>query len=81
MRVHWHRQDLRAADNKGLAAAAENRALPVFVFDPDVMAHGAPPRMAFLLDALASLRETYREHGSDLRVAPSDQQVDRKSVV
>ena len=72
MRVHWHRQDLRAADNKGLAAAAEDRALPAFVFDPDVMAHGAPPRMAFLLDALASLRETYREHGSDLLVARGD---------
>lgn len=41
---------------------------PVFVFDPDVLEHAAPPRVAFLLDALESLRERYREHGSDLLV-------------
>jgi deoxyribodipyrimidine photo-lyase len=68
MRLHWHRSDIRASDNEGLAAAAEGEVLPVFVFDPDVMNHGSPPRMAFLLDALASLRETYRERGSDLLV-------------
>ena len=78
MRVHWHRSDIRASDNQGLAAAAESEdegegeALPVFVFDPDVMDHGSPPRMAFLLDALASLRETYRERGSDLLVTRGD---------
>jgi deoxyribodipyrimidine photo-lyase len=72
MRVHWHRRDLRTADNKGLAAAAESEALPVFVFDPEILDHGAPPRVAFLLDALSSLRETYREYGSDLLIAQGD---------
>ena len=72
MRIHWHRRDLRAADNKGLAAAAESEALPVFVFDPAILDHGAPPRVAFLLESLANLRETYREHGSDLFVAHGD---------
>ena len=72
MRLHWHRRDLRAADNKGLAVAAESEALPVFVFDPEVLDHGAPPRVAFLLDALADLRETYRERGSDLVLTRGD---------
>jgi deoxyribodipyrimidine photo-lyase len=79
MRIHWHRRDLRAADNRGLATAVEAASndddagdgggvLPVFVFDRDVLGHGAPPRVAFMLDALASLREWYRERGGDLLV-------------
>ena len=69
MRLHWHRRDLRAADNRGLARAAEDTAVPVFVFDPTVLQHGASPRVTFLLDALDSLRAAYRERGSDLVVA------------
>ncbi len=65
MRLHWHRRDLRVADNRGLAAD-DGETVPVFVFDDDVLAHGSPPRVAFLLDALASLRDAYRERGSDL---------------
>jgi deoxyribodipyrimidine photo-lyase len=69
MRLHWHRRDLRVADNRGLARAAEDTAVPVFVFDPTVLEHGAPPRVAFMLDALDALRAAYREQGSDLVVA------------
>ena len=69
MRLHWHRRDLRADDNRGLARAAGDTAVPVFVFDPTVLQHGAPPRVAFMLEALDSLRGTYRERGSDLVVA------------
>ncbi|WP_284009661.1 cryptochrome/photolyase family protein [Haloarcula pelagica] len=73
MRLHWHRRDLRAADNAGLArASADDTVVPVFVFDQDVLAHGAPPRVAFMLDALDSLREWYRAHDSDLLVARGD---------
>ena len=72
MRLHWHRQDLRAADNTGLTTAAEDEALPVFVFDPEILEYGAPPRVAFMLDALSSLRETYREKGSDLLFTHGD---------
>ena len=73
MRLHWHRRDLRAADNAGLAAAtADDTAVPVFVFDDDILAHAAPPRVAFMLDALASLREWYRARGSDLVIARGD---------
>ena len=73
MRLHWHRRDLRAADNAGLAAAnAEDPVIPVFVFDRDVLTHAGPPRVAFMLDALDRLRSWYRDRGSDLVVANGD---------
>jgi deoxyribodipyrimidine photo-lyase len=72
MDIHWHRNDLRATDNVGLAAAADDEVLPVFVFDDDVLEHGSPPRVAFMLDALAELRAWYRERGGDLHVARGD---------
>ncbi|EMA49551.1 cryptochrome/photolyase family protein [Halococcus thailandensis] len=73
MRIHWHRRDLRAADNRALAAAAEDGpVLPVFVFDPDVLQYASPPRVAFLLAALDSLQKSYRERGSDLYTVEGD---------
>ncbi|WP_348609841.1 cryptochrome/photolyase family protein [Halobaculum rarum] len=77
MRLFWHRRDLRVADNRGLASAAEATAdgdavVPVFVFDEDVLSHAASPRVRFMLDALAELRDDYRERGSDLVVARGD---------
>jgi len=71
--VHWHRRDLRVADNRALAqAAADGPVLPVFVLDPGVLDHAGPPRVAFLLDALGSLREEYRELGGDLLAVRGD---------
>ena len=73
MRLHWHRRDLRAADNRALAAAADDGpVLPVFVFDPGVLEHAAPPRVAFLRDALAWLREWYRNRDGNLVIARGD---------
>jgi deoxyribodipyrimidine photo-lyase len=73
MRLHWHRRDLRAADNAGLArASADDPVVPVFVFDTDVLAHAGPPRVAFMLDALDALRSWYRDRGSDLVVGRGD---------
>jgi len=73
MNLHWHRRDLRAADNAGLAAATdEDTAVPVFVFDDEILAHAAPPRVSFMLDALDSLREWYRANGSDLVIERGD---------
>jgi deoxyribodipyrimidine photo-lyase len=82
MRLHWHRADLRVTDNRGLAAAAgvegadpapgEGPALGLFVFDDAVLDHASPPRVAFLLDALDSLRSSYRERGGDLLVRRGD---------
>jgi deoxyribodipyrimidine photo-lyase len=73
MRLHWHRRDLRAADNAGLArASADDPVVPVFVFDAAVLDHAGPPRVAFMLDALARLRSWYRDRDSDLVVARGD---------
>jgi deoxyribodipyrimidine photo-lyase len=73
MHIHWHRRDLRVDDNVALAeAAAVGPVVPLFVFDGDVLAHAAPPRVAFMLDALAALRERYRDRGSDLVVRRGD---------
>ena len=73
MQIFWHRRDLRVADNRGLATAAESGAVvPVFVFDDDVLAHAGAPRVRFMLDALAALREAYRERDSDLVVVRGD---------
>ncbi|MFC5969980.1 cryptochrome/photolyase family protein [Halomarina salina] len=73
MLVHWHRSDLRATDNLGLAKATdEDDVLPVFVFDDEVLAHGSPSRVAFMLDALAALREWYRDHDGDLCLLRGD---------
>ncbi|MFB6111414.1 MAG: deoxyribodipyrimidine photo-lyase [Halobacteriaceae archaeon] len=73
MQLFWHRRDLRIADNRGLAAAAESGpVLPVFILDPAVLEHASPPRVAFLLDALEALREAYRGIGGDLVVRHGD---------
>jgi deoxyribodipyrimidine photo-lyase len=78
MQVHWHRRDLRRQDNRGLALAAgltgavDGPALPLFVFDDEVLEHGAPPRVRFMLDCLAALRADYRDRGSDLLVRRGD---------
>ena len=77
MQIHWHRDDLRAADNRGLAAAADaasdaDGVIPVFVFDDRILEHAGDARVRFMLDALAALRVWYRNHGSDLVVAHGD---------
>ncbi|MCD2199520.1 DNA photolyase family protein [Halobacterium sp. KA-4] len=73
MQLFWHRRDLRTADNRGLAAAADSgEVVPVFCFDDVVLDHASPPRVAFMLDALADLRARYRDLGSDLLVRRGD---------
>lgn len=70
MDLCWHRRDLRTEDNRAVSAC--KNVLPVFVFDDTVLEHAAPPRVAFLLDALDSLGEEYREHGGDLLIEHGD---------
>ncbi len=73
MQLHWHRRDLRASDNRALAAAADaaeadDGVVSLFVFDPGVLEHARPPRVSYLLKSLAELREWYREQGGELLV-------------
>jgi deoxyribodipyrimidine photo-lyase len=73
MQLHWHRRDLRTADNRGLASAADaGPVVPLFVFDDAVLEHAGAPRVRYLLDALGALRERYRALGSDLVVRRGD---------
>ena len=71
MRLHWHRRDLRLADNRGLADAP-GRPIGIFVFDDAVLDHAGAPRVAFMLDALERLRAAYRDRGSELLVRHGD---------
>ncbi|WP_251341407.1 cryptochrome/photolyase family protein [Haloplanus halophilus] len=68
MRLHWHRTDLRPSDNLALVTGDDDPILPVYVFDPRILTHAAPPRVAFVRDSLAALREWYRARESDLVV-------------
>lgn len=81
MRPFRHRRDLGAADDRGLAAAAtddgDGRVVPAFVFDDALLEHASPPRVRYLLDALADLRAWYRERGSDLVVVRGEPSADR----
>ncbi|AUX08033.1 deoxyribodipyrimidine photo-lyase [Halalkaliarchaeum desulfuricum] len=74
MDLFWHRRDLRVADNRGLAAAGDDtgEVASIFVFDDAVLEHAAPPRVAFMLDALSALRDRYRERDSQLLLARGD---------
>ncbi len=82
MRIHWHRQDLRMADNPALVgrdigaeseeSSTEAPVVGLFVFDPDVLDNAASPRLSFMLDALDSLRSAYRERGGELLLARGD---------
>ncbi|MFB6227162.1 MAG: deoxyribodipyrimidine photo-lyase [Halobacteriales archaeon] len=73
MALFWHRRDLRVSDNVGLdAARGAGPVVPVFVIDRDVLDHASPPRVAFMCDALNSLRASYREQGGDLLIAHGD---------
>ena len=71
MRLHWHRRDLRLADNRGLAEGPD-RPIGVFVFDDAVLEHAGAPRVAFMLEAVEKLREAYRERDSELLVRHGD---------
>ncbi|MCM1981702.1 FAD-binding domain-containing protein [Lyngbya confervoides] len=70
--VFWHRRDLRLADNLGLAAARAKTAKVVglFCLDPYLLKPEAvaPARMAYLLESLAELQQSYRSIGSDLLI-------------
>jgi deoxyribodipyrimidine photo-lyase len=68
-------RDLRVHDNPALHAAVERstHVVPLFVSDDAVLGRaGAPNRVAFLLEALADLRESLASRGSGLVVRRGD---------
>jgi deoxyribodipyrimidine photo-lyase len=68
-------RDLRVRDQPALAAAAAaaERVVPLFVFDPAVLGRfGAPNRVAFMLEALRDLDVSLRARGGALIVREGD---------
>ncbi|WP_424017014.1 cryptochrome/photolyase family protein [Halorientalis pallida] len=72
MRLFWHRRDLRTRDNVGLAAAASDTVVPVFVVDESLFDAVGDRQQAFFLRGARRLRERYRDLGSDLVVRTGD---------
>ncbi len=71
--LFWFRRDLRLEDNKGLAAALEEKApvLPLFIFDPSILERleeKADPRVQFIHEQIHALDGAFREKGSGLLV-------------
>ncbi len=72
----WHRRDLRLADNRAVAQAAQ--ASPAvtgaFVLDPAILGAPdlAPARLWFLRESLAELAQRWREAGSRLVLLQGD---------
>ena len=76
MDVFWHQRDLRVPDNRGLAAATgEDRVLPVYVVDTDVLNTVGKRQRAFFLAGVRELKRAYRRRGSDLlvRTGPAEE--------
>jgi deoxyribodipyrimidine photo-lyase len=74
--IVWFRRDLRLHDHPALAAAAGrcDRLVPLYVLDPALLAgrFASPTRAWFLLGALAALRSSLQDLGSDLVVRVGD---------
>lgn len=76
--IVWFRQDLRLHDNEALldAIASADEILPVYIFDERVFGgktrYGFPKtgsyRARFIIEAVADLRQSIRDLGSDLIV-------------
>ncbi|MFB6296984.1 MAG: deoxyribodipyrimidine photo-lyase [Salinirussus sp.] len=73
MHVFWHRRDLRIPDNRGLAlAAGDDRVLPVYVVDEELLTQIGKRQRAFVMSGVRELKRRYREAGGDLLVRAGD---------
>ncbi|GJP47821.1 hypothetical protein CLOM_g7003, partial [Closterium sp. NIES-68] len=84
--IVWFKHDLRVNDHPGLhdlsaagptdsaalAAATTSHAIPLFVFDPEILSALPASHLPLLLSAASSLRSSLRSLGSDLVVTRGD---------
>ncbi len=74
--IVWLRRDLRLHDNVALAraAAVSDEVVCAFVLDPELLRgpRVGAPIVGFFFSALAGLRASLREHGSDLALLEGD---------
>ena len=78
--VFWFRRDLRVDDNHGLFQAlnAGLPVVPVFIFDPAILAHFPNPndaRLTFIHQNLSALDSEFCKYGSSLQVYSSSPEV------
>jgi len=70
--LHWHRRDLRIADNIALTSARRrsSRVVGVFCLDPGILQRDdvAPARVTYLIGSLHELQESYLQAGSQLLI-------------
>lgn len=78
--IFWFRRDLRIDDNHGLFEAlnAGLPVIPVFIFDPEILAHFPNPndaRLTFIHRCLSDLHRQFREYNSGLQIYFSSPEV------
>ncbi|MBC8004652.1 MAG: deoxyribodipyrimidine photo-lyase [Verrucomicrobia bacterium] len=78
--IFWFRRDLRTDDNHGLFEAlnAGLPVVPVFIFDPAILARFPNPqdaRLTFIHRSLAELNNAFERHNSSLQVYVSSPEV------
>jgi deoxyribodipyrimidine photo-lyase len=78
--IFWFRRDLRVDDNHGLFAALNVGlpVVPVFIFDPAILAQFPNPndaRLTFIHRCLTDLNREFEKHGSSLQVYFSSPEV------
>ncbi|OMO85847.1 hypothetical protein CCACVL1_09967 [Corchorus capsularis] len=68
--ILWFKHDLRLDDHPALAAAAETHrsVLPLYVFDHRILARYSDEILELVLFALDDLRNSLKEHGSNLMI-------------
>jgi deoxyribodipyrimidine photo-lyase len=71
--VFWFRRDLRIDDNHGLYQALVSGlpVLPVFIFDPAILAHFPNPddaRLSFIHQSITTINKKFREFNCNLQV-------------
>lgn len=70
MDILWHRSDLRLSDNTALAES--NKAIPVYVFDTNLLSSGSDRRVAWLRENVIKLKQMYQSRDCDLIVRHGD---------
>lgn len=78
--IFWFRRDLRIDDNHGLFEALNVGlpVIPVFIFDPEILAHFPNPndaRLTFIHRCLSDLHRQFREYNSGLQIYFSSPEV------
>jgi|SRR6056297_1781096 len=78
MQLHWHRRNLQPSPNPALSTALTTAkrnnscVVPVFVLDTAILSRADALGVAFMLGSLRTLRDWYRDHGSDIVIQRGD---------